>query len=113
MGEDIVLIFECLMAGKTALEHRLTHEFSIVKLSVAPATGRRIFFGVFDHELNSVFGRSGDERLISSKRFVVFLRWDETPRDAGDNCALRKWTRPFAISADGNVIAQNGTYIVE
>jgi hypothetical protein len=48
-----------------------------------------------------------------AKDFVVFLRWDVTPGDRGDDRAVRERKHSFPVGLDCYVIAQNGAQIVE
>jgi putative iron-dependent peroxidase len=86
--EDKVASFDRLVAGKAGFEQRRVRRFAVFELSKPPATGRDIFFRVFDHKLN-VRGGSGHERLGTAKDFVVFLGRDITPGEACDVRAKR------------------------
>ena len=79
MSEDKVASLDRLVAGKAGFEQRRIRRFAVFELSKPPATGRGIFFRVFDHKLN-VRGGSGHERLGTAEDFVVFLGWNVTPR---------------------------------
>src|SRR5262249_46289523 len=64
VGEDVVVILEGLVADEAALEHRLVGQgFAVVELGVSPAAGRSVSLGVLHHELDSVLGGTGHERL--------------------------------------------------
>src|SRR4029450_5406213 len=67
-----------------------------------------------DHKLK-IPGRcvSGNERLVTAKDFIVFLRRDVTPRYSRNDSPFRKWKLSFAISLDSLIVAQNGADIVE
>ena len=111
MSEDKVASFGRLVAGKAVLRHHVDG-FTIAKLSEPPAAGRGVFSRVFDHELN-VRGQAGDERLGMAKDFIIFLRRDITPREPGNNCAVRERKCSISIRLDRYVVAENGAYIVE
>src|SRR5436190_1542937 len=99
-GEDKIAGLDRLMTGVAALHERRVGRFAVVEVSVAPAAGRSVFFGVLDHELNAVLGTAGHEGLRPAKGYVVFLRRVETPRQPGDDGAIRKRDLSFAVCLD-------------
>src|SRR5271165_5119721 len=112
MSEDKVASFDRLVAGKAGFEQRRVRRFAVFELSKPPATGRGIFFRVFDHKLN-VRGGSGHERLRTPKDFVVFLGRDITPGEACDGGAVRERQLSLAVCLDRYIVAEKGAKIVE
>jgi hypothetical protein len=86
--------------------------FAVFELSESPVARRCVLFGVLDHEPN-ICGRPCNERLFTTKDFVVFLRWDVAPGQPRNNCAVREWKPLFPIGFDSYVVAQNSTKIIE
>ena len=101
------------MAGKALLQHSRISRFAIVEMSISPATRRRILLRILDHKLNAILWWARNERLTPAKDFIVFLRRIITPRDSGNDRAVRKRKLAIAVSFDRNVVAQNGANVVE
>jgi hypothetical protein len=75
MSEDKVPSLRRLMARKTGLGLCFVHRFTVCELSKSPAFCCGVSFGILNHELN-IHGRAGNERLLTTKDFVVFFRWN-------------------------------------
>jgi len=112
MGKDKVPSLDGHVTGKARVVHRFICGFTVVELGEPPAACRGVFCGVLDHELN-VRGGPGHERLGTAKDFVVLLRRDVTPREPGNDSAVRERNLSFPVGLDRHVIAQNGPQIVE
>src|SRR5262249_2726406 len=92
--EDKVASFDDLVAGRAGVVHRLVGGFTVVELSEPPAVGRGVLFRVLDHELNSVLGWPGHERLATAKGFFAFPQPVVTPGEPGNDRAVRDGSLP-------------------
>ena len=63
-----------------------------------------VLFRVLDHKLN-VRGGAGNERLGAAKNLVVFLRWDVTVVQSGNDCAVREGELSLAVGSDRYIVA--------
>src|SRR5262245_34357176 len=101
------------MASKASTGHCLGGRLAVIKFNIAPATGRGIFACVLDHELHAVLGRRRDKRLRSAEGLLAFLQWVILPGQARDDSAVRVRKRSFPGGLDCNVVAQDGSQVVE
>ena len=85
MGEDQVASFGLGVAGEASFHQRFAAQCAVfVEVTEPPAARRGLLLGVLNHELN-VRGRAGNEGLGTAKDFVVFLRWDITVVEGGND----------------------------
>src|SRR5581483_1996690 len=76
-GEDQIALFHLLVTGKAGLHYYVVNWLAVtVEVTEPPASRGGVLLRVLDHKLN-VRRRPGNERLITSKGFVVFRRRDE------------------------------------
>src|ERR1700722_10034896 len=100
------------MTRKTGLGLRLVYRFTVCELTKSPASGCGVPFRILDHELH-VSWRPGNERLLTTKDFVVLLGRNVFPSQTGNNCSIWKWKLCFPKSLDRLIVAQDGANIVE
>ena len=91
------------MAGEAAIHECRVGGFAVCEVTEPPAACRGVLFRILDHKLN-VRGDAGNERLGSAKDLVVFLRWDVTVVQSGNDCAVREWELPLAVGFDRYIV---------
>src|SRR2546430_1875915 len=91
-GKDKVVGFGWLVAGKAGLVDCFVGGFAVLELRESPASGRGVFFGILDHELD-VGGWASHKGLFASEDFVVFFGRNIAPRQPGDDGAVGEWKR--------------------
>jgi hypothetical protein len=103
MGEDKIASFGLIVAGEAGIHQRLVARFAVFEVSERPAARLGVLFRVLDHKLN-VRGGAGNERLGSAKDLVVFLRWDVTVVQSGNDCAVREGELSLAVGFDRYIV---------